>query len=107
MASLSSGVASSLITIQLSQPASTAVTITVASSLTRSVELLAETAGDNDAMLLYEMDVDGVGRIRVAEHFTVASGKISAFADPRHGRASSCRLSRAPTTNRRQYPTLP
>jgi ketosteroid isomerase-like protein len=47
-------------------------------SLARSVELIAETAGrGDDAMLLYDMDVDGLGELRVAEHFTVSDGKIT------------------------------
>jgi hypothetical protein len=31
---------------------------------------------DNEAMLLYDMQADGLGQLRVAEHFTVADGKI-------------------------------
>jgi SnoaL-like domain len=40
------------------------------------VELLSEMGHDNDAMLLYDMQADGLGQLRVAEHFTVADGKI-------------------------------
>jgi hypothetical protein len=45
-------------------------------AMTRSVELLAEFASGDEAMLLYDMDVEGLGRMRVAEHFTVAGGRI-------------------------------
>jgi hypothetical protein len=45
--------------------------------LVRDVELLAELAGDREAMLLYDMAVEGLGRLRVAEHFTVVDGKIA------------------------------
>lgn len=39
--------------------------------------LLAEFAKDDEAMLLYDMDVDRLGTLRIAEHFTVAHGKIT------------------------------
>lgn len=45
-------------------------------SLTRGVELLSAMSAGDEAMLLYDMDVDGVGPMRVAEHFTVRRGKI-------------------------------
>lgn len=45
--------------------------------LARRVVLLAELGGPTEAMLLYDMDVDGLGTLRVAEHFTVADGKIT------------------------------
>jgi hypothetical protein len=41
------------------------------------VDLLAELAAGNEAMLLYDMDVQGLGTLRVAEHFTVRGGKIA------------------------------
>lgn len=44
--------------------------------LTTSVDLLAEFGSDSEAMLLYDMEVDGLGPLRVAEHFTVAGGSI-------------------------------
>ena len=44
--------------------------------LVEHVELLAEFADGEHAMLLYDMDVRGLGRMRVAEHFTVRAGKI-------------------------------
>lgn len=46
-------------------------------SLTRNVDLLAEFAAGQEAMLLYDMEVEGLGMMRVAEHFTVADGLIA------------------------------
>lgn len=43
----------------------------------RQVVLLAEFARGDEAMLLYDMEVGGLGHLRVAEHFTVAGGKIT------------------------------
>jgi ketosteroid isomerase-like protein len=45
--------------------------------LVRSVELLSEMSNGDEAMLLYDMQVEQLGRLRVAEHFTVADGKIA------------------------------
>jgi hypothetical protein len=45
--------------------------------MVKSVDLLAEFADGNEAMLLYDMDVDRLGKIRIAEHFAVANGKIT------------------------------
>jgi ketosteroid isomerase-like protein len=45
-------------------------------SIARGVDLISELATGDEAMLLYDMDVDGVGPMRVAEHFTVRGGKI-------------------------------
>jgi SnoaL-like domain len=45
-------------------------------ALVDRVDLLAEMAQDDQAMLLYDMEVRGLGRLRVAEHFTVSAGKI-------------------------------
>jgi hypothetical protein len=42
----------------------------------RRVDVLSEMAAANEAMLLYDMDVEGLGTMRVVEHFTVADGKI-------------------------------
>lgn len=39
--------------------------------------LLAEFEKGDEAMLLYDMDVDALGTLRIAEHFTVANGKIT------------------------------
>ena len=44
--------------------------------MTKRVSLLSELAKDNEAMLLYEMDIEGLGVMRVAEHFTIADGRI-------------------------------
>lgn len=46
-------------------------------SLVTSVELLAEMSDGNEAMLLYDLRVEQLGQLRVAEHFTVADGKIA------------------------------
>ncbi|MGH2910666.1 MAG: hypothetical protein ACRDK8_15405 [Solirubrobacteraceae bacterium] len=46
-------------------------------SLVARAELLCELRQGEDAMLLYDMDVDGLGPLRVAEHFTVADRRIT------------------------------
>ncbi len=46
-------------------------------SLATSVELIAEFGHADEAMLLYDMEVDGLGPLRLAEHFTVADGQIT------------------------------
>jgi hypothetical protein len=46
-------------------------------SLVTDVRLLAEMSHGDQAMLLYDMDVKGLGTMRVAEHFTVADGRIT------------------------------
>jgi len=45
--------------------------------LVQSVTLLAEFAQENEAMLLYDMEVARLGKLRIAEHFTVVDGKIT------------------------------
>jgi ketosteroid isomerase-like protein len=45
-------------------------------SLAARVELHAAMSDGSDGMLLYDMDVTGLGTLRVAEHFTVRDGKI-------------------------------
>ena len=45
--------------------------------LVTGVELLSELGEGNEAMLLYDVDVEGLGKIRIAEHFTVAEGRIT------------------------------
>ena len=45
-------------------------------SLTRRVDLLAEMQAGDEAMLLYDMDVERLGSMRVVEHFTVQDGRI-------------------------------
>lgn len=44
--------------------------------LVTAVELLSAIGDADEAMLLYDMQVQGVGMMRVAEHFTVAGGLI-------------------------------
>jgi ketosteroid isomerase-like protein len=46
-------------------------------SLVTSVELLCELSAGNEAMQLYDMEVEGLGPMRIVEHFTVADGKIA------------------------------
>ncbi len=45
-------------------------------SMTTQVDLLSEVGSQDEAMLLYDMTVSGLGTMRVAEHFTVADGRI-------------------------------
>jgi hypothetical protein len=45
--------------------------------LVTGVDLLSELAEGSEAMLLYDMDIDGLGKMRIAEHFTVADGRIT------------------------------
>jgi ketosteroid isomerase-like protein len=46
-------------------------------AMTRSVELLSAMSAGNEAMLLYDMEVEGLGIMRVVEHFTVRGGRIA------------------------------
>jgi hypothetical protein len=46
--------------------------------MTSAVQLLAEFAHDDEALLLYDMTLP-IGKLRVAEHFTIASGQIRAL----------------------------
>jgi hypothetical protein len=46
-------------------------------SLARRVELLSALGGPQEATLVYDMDVAGLGELRVAEHFTVHDGQIA------------------------------
>jgi len=46
-------------------------------SLATSVELISELGHADEAMLLYDMEVTGLGALRIAEHFTVADGHIT------------------------------
>lgn len=41
-----------------------------------SVDMLSEMADDDEAMVLYDMNVSGIGTMRIVEHFTVDGGKI-------------------------------
>lgn len=45
--------------------------------LVESVDVLAELVDGDEAMLLYDMVVEPIGELRVAEHFTVAGGRIA------------------------------
>jgi len=40
------------------------------------VHVLAEFGTDDEALLLYDMQLDPIGDLRVAEHFVVAEGRI-------------------------------
>jgi hypothetical protein len=44
--------------------------------LVTSVELLSEMSDGAEAMQLYDMQVDGLGPMRIVEHFTVCDGQI-------------------------------
>jgi uncharacterized protein YndB with AHSA1/START domain len=46
-------------------------------NLVTSVDLLSEMSDGNEAMLLYDMQVERLGTLRVVEHFTVTDGKIT------------------------------
>lgn len=46
-------------------------------SLATRVELLAAMTSGEEGMLLYDMQVQGLGALRVAEHFTVTGGQIT------------------------------
>ncbi len=45
--------------------------------MVKRATLLAEFEKGDEAMLLYDMDVDALSTLRIAEHFTVAHGKIT------------------------------
>jgi ketosteroid isomerase-like protein len=46
-------------------------------NLVTSVDLLSELSDGDEAMLLYDMQVEQLGTLRVVEHLTVADGKIA------------------------------
>ena len=46
-------------------------------SMVSKVDLLAAMSDANQAMLLYDLHAEGLGSLRVAEHFTVDDGKIT------------------------------
>lgn len=46
-------------------------------AMVERVDMLCELAGGEEAVLLYDMLVRGVGPMRVAEHFTVRDGRIA------------------------------
>lgn len=41
------------------------------------VQLLAEFGNENDALLLYDMELNPVGKLRIAEYFKVSNNKIT------------------------------
>lgn len=45
--------------------------------LVTSVDLLAELGDNDEAVLLYDLELAPIGRLRVAEHFTVSDGRIT------------------------------
>ena len=45
--------------------------------MAKNVVLLGEFAKGDEGMLLYDMDVGRLGKMRIAEHFTVAEGRIT------------------------------
>ena len=57
--------------------ASFAAALRAFGSLTRGVELLSAMGAGEEAMLLYDMDVEGLGVMRVVEHFTIRDGRIA------------------------------
>lgn len=57
--------------------ASFAAALQAFGSMTRGVELLSAMSAGDQSMLLYDMDVAGLGVMRVAEHFTIRNGKIA------------------------------
>ena len=56
--------------------ASFVAALTAFAPLVRHVVLLSALDGNGEAMLLYDMEVEQLGRLRVAEHFSVADGQI-------------------------------
>jgi ketosteroid isomerase-like protein len=46
-------------------------------NLVKHTEILSEMSAGNEAMLLYDMDVEHLGNLRVVEHFTVENGAIA------------------------------
>lgn len=51
--------------------------LTTFGSMVRRVEMLAAMGSGDEAMLLYDLHSDGLGDLRVAEHFTVDAGRIT------------------------------
>ena len=54
-----------------------AAVLTSFGSRAGAVDVLCAMDADDQAMILYDMDVRGLGTMRVVEHFTVADGKIT------------------------------
>jgi hypothetical protein len=51
--------------------------LTAFGGMVTSVDLLAEFGRDGEAMLLYDMTVESLGAMRVAEHFSVTGGRVT------------------------------
>lgn len=51
--------------------------LTAFGGMVKSVTLLGEFTQGNEVVLLYDMDVERLGAMRIAEHFTVVNGKIA------------------------------
>lgn len=47
------------------------------SPMVRHITMLAEFVEGNEAMLLYDLEISGLGSLRVAEHFTLSQGRIT------------------------------
>jgi hypothetical protein len=45
--------------------------------MVRNVNVLAEMSSGDEAMLLYDLDAEQLGSLRVVEHFTVAEGMVT------------------------------
>ncbi|MFI6599145.1 nuclear transport factor 2 family protein [Nonomuraea sp. NPDC050536] len=58
-------------------PRSFATALESFGSMATRVDLLSAMSAGEEAMLLYDMDVIGLGTLRVAEHFTLRDGKIA------------------------------
>jgi uncharacterized protein YndB with AHSA1/START domain len=54
-----------------------AAALTSFGSRAQSVDVLSAMDADDQAMILYDLDVRGLGTMRIVEHFTVADGKIT------------------------------
>jgi len=54
-----------------------AAALRIFGTMVTKVDLLASMTSGREAMLLYDLDVERLGRLRVAEHFTVDHGKIT------------------------------
>ena len=59
-------------------------------SLATRAELLSAMSAGQEGMLLYDMDVPGLGTLRVAEHLTVGDGPSPAAGTPSAPTVSIC-----------------
>jgi hypothetical protein len=46
-------------------------------SAVSAAKVVSAMSGRDDAMMLYDLQVEGIGPLRVVEHYTVADGKIT------------------------------